>query len=125
MEAVAGLAPEASLGALLTRISDPAWQRPAAPAEVTAMLARLSADLAEGALGIGVLLGYAPAASPAEYLRVAELAAKAGAATFTHARDLVEMAPGALIDGAEEIVRAAGQTGAHMRPGRAVRARPL
>jgi N-acyl-D-aspartate/D-glutamate deacylase len=125
MEAVAGLAPEASLGALLTRISDPAWQRPAAPAEVTAMLARLSADLAEGALGIGVLLGYAPAASPAEYLRVAELAAKAGAATFTHAPDLIEMAPGALIDGAEEIVRAAGQTGAHMRPGRAVRARPL
>ena len=78
------------------------------------MLARLSADLADGALGIGVLLGYAPTASPAEYLRVAELAAEAGLPAFTHARDLIEMAPGALIDGAEEIVRAAGQTGAHM-----------
>ena len=98
----------------MARISDPAWQRPAEPAQVSALLARLSADLADGALGIGVLLGYAPAASPAEYLRVAGLAAEAGVPTFTHARDLVEMVPGTLADGAEEIVRAAAQTGAHM-----------
>src|SRR5271157_4024908 len=114
MEAVAGLPPDASLGALMARISDPAWQRPAEAAQVTALLARLSADLADGALGIGVLLGYAPAASPAEYLRVAELAAEVGLPTFTHARDLIEMVPGAVIDGADEIVHAAAQTGAHM-----------
>ena len=106
METVAGLPPDASLGAFMARISDPAWQRPAEPAQVTALLARLSADLADGALGIGVLLGYAPAARPAEYLRVAELA-EAGLPAFTHARDLIEMVPGAVIDGAEEIVRAA------------------
>ena len=114
MEAVAGLRPNASLGAFMARISDPAWQRPAAPAQVSALLARLSDDLADGALGIGVLLGYAPAASPAEYLRVAGLAAEAGVPAFTHARDLIEMVPGTLADGAEEIVRAAAQTGAHM-----------
>jgi N-acyl-D-aspartate/D-glutamate deacylase len=114
MEAVAGLPPDPSLNAFMARISDPAWQRPAEPGQVTALLARLSADLADGALGIGVLLGYAPAASPTEYLRVAELAAEAGLPAFTHARDLIEMVPGAVIDGAEEIVRAAAQTGAHM-----------
>ena len=114
MEAVAGLPPDASLAGFMARISDPAWQRQAEPAQVTAMLARLSADLADGALGIGVLLGYAPAASPAEYLRVAGLAAEAGVPAFTHARDLIEMAPGAVIDGAEEIIRAAAQCGAHM-----------
>jgi len=114
METVGGLPPDASLGAFMARISDPAWQRPAEPAQVTALLDRLSADLANGALGIGVLLGYAPAASPAEYLQVAALAAEAGLPAFTHARDLIEMVPGAVIDGAEEIVRAAGQTGAHM-----------
>ena len=114
MEAVAGLRPNASLGAFMARISDPAWQRPAEPAQVSALLARLSDDLADGALGIGVLLGYAPAASPAEYLRVAGLAAEAGVPAFTHARDLIEMVPGTLADGAEEIVRAAAQTGAHM-----------
>ena len=114
MQAVAGLPPEASLGGFMARISNPAWQGRAEPAQVSALLALLSADLADGALGIGVLLGYAPAADPAEYLRVAGLAAQAGAPTFTHARDLIEMVPGAAIDGAEEIVRAAGQTGAHM-----------
>jgi hypothetical protein len=34
--------------------------------------------------------------------------------TFTHSRDIVELTPNALIDGAEEIARAAGTTGAHM-----------
>ena len=114
MQAVAGWPPDPSVGGFMARISDQAWQRPAEPGQVTALLARLSADLADGALGIGVLLGYAPAASPAEYLRVSGLAAEAGVPTFTHARDLIEMVPGTAIDGAEEIVRAAGQTGAHM-----------
>jgi len=114
MEAVAGLPPGASLGAFMARISDPGWQRPAEPAQVGSLLARLAEDLADGALGIGVLLGYAPAASPAEYLRVAGLAAQAGMPTFTHARDLIEMVPATLADGAEEIVRAAAETGAHM-----------
>jgi cytosine/adenosine deaminase-related metal-dependent hydrolase len=114
METVAGLPPQASLGAFMARISDPAWQRPAEPGQVRALLSRLAADLADGALGIGVLLGYAPAASPAEYLDVARLAAEAGVPTFTHARDLIELVPATAVDGAEEIVRAAAETGAHM-----------
>ena len=114
MEAVAGLPSDASLGAFMARISNPAWQRAAEPAQLSALLARLAEDLAEGALGIGVLLGYAPAARPAEYLRVAGLAAEAGVPTFTHARDLIELVPATLADGAEEIVRAAAETGAHM-----------
>ena len=114
MEVVAGLPPEASLAGFMARISDPAWQGPAEPAQVSALLGRLLADPADRALGIGVLLGYAPAASPAEYLRVAELAAEVGVPAFIHARDLIEIVPGAVIDGAEEIVRAAAQAGAHM-----------
>jgi hypothetical protein len=114
MTAVAGFTPGGSLAEVLSRLGHPGWQRPARAAELTALLSRLDADLADGALGIGVLLGYAPAIDPAEYLRVADLAARAGPPTFTHARDLVEMVPNGVIDGAEEIVRAAGQTGAHM-----------
>jgi cytosine/adenosine deaminase-related metal-dependent hydrolase len=114
MQAVARIEPGASLGAFLASLADPHWQRPAQPRQISAMLAALSADLADGALGIGVLLGYAPAASPGEYLGVAALAARAGVPTFTHARDLIELVPETLIDGAEEIVRAADQTGAHM-----------
>lgn len=114
METVAGIPPDGRLDTFFANIASPAWGRPAAPGEITAMLARLSADLADGALGIGVLLGYAPATGPDEYLQVAGLAAEAGLPVFTHARDLIEMAPDGVIDGAEEIVRAAGETGAQM-----------
>jgi cytosine/adenosine deaminase-related metal-dependent hydrolase len=114
MQAVGGIRPRGTLATFLASIGDPGWQRPARPPETAAMMSALSDDLADGALGIGILLGYAPAVSPAEYLQVAQLAADAGVPTFTHARDLIEMVPGAVIDGAEEIVRAAGQTGAHM-----------
>ena len=114
MAEVAGLAPGGPLAGFLSRLGDPRWQRPADAAQLSAVLSRLAADLADGALGIGVLLGYAPAVEEGEYLRVAALAAEAGAPTFTHARDLIEMVPHAAIDGAEEIVRAAGETGAHM-----------
>ena len=90
------------------------WQQAATAAQVARILDQISTDLAAGAIGIGVLVGYTPGVDPAEYLAVAELAAAAGVPTFTHSRDIVELAPETLIDGAEEIVRAAGTTGAHM-----------
>src|SRR5271170_2448122 len=114
MTEVAGFAPGGSLADILGRLGHPGWQRPAEPEQLIALFGRLAADLADGALGNGVLLGYAPGVDPDEYLQVAALAAQAGVPTFTHARDLIEMVPDAAIDGAEEIVRAAGQTGAHM-----------
>jgi N-acyl-D-aspartate/D-glutamate deacylase len=114
MDAVAEIALGGTLADFLSRLGDPRWQGRAAPEQLTALCSRLAADLADGALGIGVLLGYAPTVDPAEYLRVAALAAEAGVPTFTHARDLIEMVPHIPVDGAEEIVRAAGQTGAHM-----------
>jgi cytosine/adenosine deaminase-related metal-dependent hydrolase len=114
MEVVGGIALDGRLGTFLANIASQAWQRPATPGQIAAVLARLSADLADGALGIGLLVGYAPATGPAEYLQVAGLAAEAGVPTFTHARDMIEMVPNVAIDGAEEIVRAAGETGAHM-----------
>jgi hypothetical protein len=114
MEAVGGVELDGRLGTFLANIATPAWQGPASRAQVSAILTRLSADLADGAIGIGLLVGYAPGSDPDEYLQVAALAAEAGVATFTHARDLIELAPDALIDGAYEIVRAAGETGAQM-----------
>ena len=90
------------------------WQQAATAAQVARILDQVSTDLAAGAVGVGVLIGYTPGVDPAEYLAVAELAAAAGVPTFTHSRDIVELAPETLIDGAEEVVRAAGTTGAHM-----------
>ena len=114
MESVAGVELDGTLLPFLLNIANPAWQRRADQPQLTAMLDRLSEDLADGAVGIGVLAGYAPATDPDEYLQVAGLAASAGGATFTHSRDLREIVPDVVIDGAEEIIRAAEQTGAHM-----------
>ncbi len=61
-----------------------------------------------------MLLGYAPDVAPEEYVAVVGLAARAGAPTFTHGRDLVELSAHSKIGGAEELVRAAAATGAHM-----------
>lgn len=100
---------------LLAAIGNPAWQA----AQVTArqlegIVALLDDEVAAGALGIGILVGYAPASDPSEYLAVSRLAGSRGVPTYTHARALVEGAPDGLIDGVEEIVRAAAETGAAM-----------
>jgi imidazolonepropionase-like amidohydrolase len=99
---------------MLARFADPAWQREATAAEEDRILGLLESELAAGGLGIGVLLGYAAGTSPREYLRVARLAAANRVPTYTHARALVEFAPNTPVDGAEELVRAAAETGAHM-----------
>ena len=51
------------------------WQRAATPAQLARILDQISTDLAAGAIGVGVLIGYTPGVDPAEYLAVAELAA--------------------------------------------------
>ncbi|GAA0986729.1 amidohydrolase family protein [Acrocarpospora macrocephala] len=114
MTAVGGLPPGGGLTAGLRNLGDPGWQREATPRQLGALFELIGQDLAAGALGIGLLIGYAPRVAPEEYLSVAGLAAQAGVPTFTHARDLVEQVPGIPIDGAEEVVRAAAETGAHM-----------
>ena len=114
MQILAGLEPRADLSALLGFIGDPTWQREATPTEVHQIVDVIMRDLSGGALGIGILIGHAPLIGPDEYVAVARLAAQAGVPTYTHSREIIESNPQTPIDGAEEIVRAAGETGAHM-----------
>lgn len=114
MRVLAGRSATGSVDDFFANLADPRWQRSATRPEVDRILELLENDLAAGALGIGILVGYAPRTDPSEYLAVAALAARNGRPTFTHARDLVEFDSSTTIDGAEEIVRAAGETGGHM-----------
>ena len=114
MAVLADVEPDGRLSTTLAHLGDAAWQRAANAAEQSRVLDLLQRDLAAGALGIGVIIGYAPGTHPDEYLAVAGLAAEIGRPAYTHARDLIEFAPSTLIDGAQEVVRAAGLTGAHM-----------
>ncbi|MFI6388347.1 amidohydrolase family protein [Nonomuraea sp. NPDC050547] len=114
MAVLLGLEAGGDIEEFLAYIGHEDWQRPAARPVVDRILAMLEGDLADGALGIGVLVGYAPRVDPSEYLAVAALAARHNLPTYTHARELVEQDPTTPIDGAEEVVRAAAETGAHM-----------
>lgn len=109
-----GIRPEADLVSSLAMLGDPAWQRTSTSAERATWLGLLEKELEKGALGIGVLMGYAPRSDPAEFLDVAALAARTGTATFTHVREIVEADPSTPIDGSAEITRAAAETGAAM-----------
>jgi N-acyl-D-aspartate/D-glutamate deacylase len=113
-QVLAGVEPSARFDSSLALLGELDWQRSSSPAELAAWLELLERDLAAGALGIGVLMGYAPHSDPAEYLEVARLAARAGAPTFTHVRELVEADPTTPVDGPTEVARAAAETGAAM-----------
>lgn len=113
MAIVGGLPYGGGFGAALDGLGVEAWQKEASPMQVDTLLELLRGELSAGALGIGVIVGYAPRIRPEEYLAVSRLAAEAGVPTYTHARHLVEQIPDIPVDGAEEIARAAGETGVH------------
>jgi hypothetical protein len=96
----------------LRNIGAPGWHRELSDWESSAMFGSLRQGLADGALGIGVLLGYCQEAPGVEYLDVAHLAADERSATFTHVRELSR--PDSGLFGAAEVVTAALATGAHM-----------
>src|SRR4051812_33073197 len=114
MHVVAGGPLDGGAGGIFGGLAGQEWQQAATATQLAAILEQIEHDVAAGAIGIGILVGYTPGVDPAEYLAVAQLASAAGVPTFTHSRDIVELAPWTLVDGAEELVRAAGDTGAHM-----------
>lgn len=111
---LAGVEPDPSIVSGLAILSNEAWQQTSTKGQLDEWLALLASELEAGALGIGILMGYAPRSDPAEFLAVARLAAAAGVPTYTHVRELVEADPSTPIDGSSEITIAAAETGARM-----------
>ena len=109
-----GVDDDADIGTALHALGDERWQQSSTPQQLDQWLGLLRSEIEAGALGIGVLLGYAPRSDPKEFLAVARLAAEAGLPTYTHVRELVEADPSTPVDGSQEIARAAAETGAHM-----------
>jgi N-acyl-D-aspartate/D-glutamate deacylase len=95
-------------------MADPAWRRPASAAEVGRIAGLLEEQVGEGALGIGILLGYAPESGRAEYVELAALAQRLDVPTYTHTRYISKEEPHTSLEGASEVIAAAAGTGAHM-----------
>ena len=67
-EVLSGVPAEADFVAGMRVLADPAWQGNSSPTQLRAWLGRLESELEDGALGIGILQGYAPRTDPREYL---------------------------------------------------------
>lgn len=111
---LAGVEPTTDIMSCLALLGNPDWQRTSSAAERDRWLDLVRGELEQGALGIGVLMGYAPQTHPSEYVAVARLAAEAGVATYTHVREVVEADPTIPVDGSSEVAIVAAETGAHM-----------
>lgn len=92
----------------------PRWRGPASDQEVARILGTVEEAVGEGALGIGMLVGYAADSGRAEYFRLAQLAQRLDVPTFTHTRYISAEEPGTSLEGALEVISAAAGTGAHM-----------
>jgi N-acyl-D-glutamate deacylase len=91
------------------------WQHTlASPEETARIVARIERGLQEGAIGIGILAGYAPGHGRKEAFAVARLAADHKVPTFTHARYMSMIEPQSSFEAIEEIVSLAAASGAHM-----------
>jgi N-acyl-D-aspartate/D-glutamate deacylase len=90
------------------------FNSPATESEVDKILALLEDGIAQGGIGLGVLLGYAPESGRGEYFRMAQLASRLGVGVFTHSRAKSNVEPVTSLEGALEIVGAAAGTGASM-----------
>ncbi|MBO0850096.1 MAG: amidohydrolase family protein [Pseudonocardia sp.] len=102
------------LAAFAAHQNGPHWRAPAGERELGRILGALEEAVGEGAIGVGVLLGYAPDTGRGEYLRVAGLAESLGVPTFTHARYQAFQEPHGALEAALEVISAAAGTGAHM-----------
>lgn len=114
MQVMDGLEIDGSTATYQKSVGKPGWRQAAGSEQTAQILALISQGLDEGGLGIGVMLGYAPATSPEEYVAVNQLAAARGVPTFTHVRYANFAAPGSIFEGLEELIDVARQTGARM-----------
>lgn len=110
-----GLEPDGTIIWFQAAFSKQNWQNAlATPEQIDRIVARVGQGLREGGLGIGINAGYAPGYGRKEYHRLAELAARYGVPTFTHARYSSVMEPRSTFEAFGELISLSAATGAHM-----------
>lgn len=105
---------DGTYGVALANLGGLQWGKLTTPEQSQQILALVEQGVQEGALGIGILLGYGPQTNREEYYLLAQLAARYHVPTFTHVRWGNFREPGSSYEGIAEVVAAAAATGAHM-----------
>lgn len=83
------------------------WRGPADAGERTEILELVRQQIKDGAIGIGVLAGYAPDSTGDEFTGLAQLAAEFDQPMFVHARSMAATEPNSALDAVNEIVATA------------------
>lgn len=91
-----------------------AWRGPTCAEPVERIVQRLTAGVEQGAIGFGVLAGYAPDSGRVEMLKVARRAAALGVPLFVHGRHTSDDDPHSGVEGVLELIGLAAATGAQM-----------
>jgi N-acyl-D-glutamate deacylase len=114
---VSGVPPEKLMGGGLASLSGFADHGPGSPELLERVRRRLERALDDGALGIGVLLGYAPKTGRQEFADVNRWAAARGVPTFTHVRFHAQIEPQNAFEAFQEALAVAAATGGHLHLG--------
>jgi N-acyl-D-glutamate deacylase len=110
-----GIEPDGTITFLQRAFALGNWQNTlATAAELERILDRVEAGVREGGIGIGINAGYAPGYGRREYFGLAQLAARHGVPTFTHARYNSVVEPLSSFEALQELVALSAATGAHM-----------
>jgi N-acyl-D-aspartate/D-glutamate deacylase len=104
-------APDAAVTELLPK-SGPATEDHATPEQIQKIEDRLRAEIAAGALGIGMGIQYTPGATRLEVIDMFRLAAELKLPVYTHMRSFGRIEPGSAIEATEEVIGAAAISGA-------------
>ena len=105
---------DGSFTAITAAFGGARWHRLVDGPTAATIVAEVDKELAEGAIGIGLMPGYAPESNREEYLATAALAARRQVPTYTHVRHGHAREPGSCVDGVGELVHVAAMTGANM-----------
>lgn len=92
----------------------PCWGQAASPEQHRRILELLEDAIGDGAIGVGMLLGYAPQVPAEEVRAVAELTARLGVPLFVHSRSMMPERAPTIIDAVDELIGLATSTGAHV-----------
>jgi N-acyl-D-glutamate deacylase len=86
----------------------------ASPEQSERVRVHLERALDDGALGIGILLGYAPKTGYREFADINRWAAARGVPTFTHVRFHAQLEPQSAFEAFQEAIAVAAGTGVHL-----------
>ncbi len=113
MQVMSGVIADGTMERFTKALHDNRWTKKANTEQEKQILELLEQSLEQGALGIGLVNGYAPKVAHSEILNLSKLAAKHKVPIMTHQRFWGQSDPGGDVAATQEIISNAITTGAH------------